>query len=98
MVVGNKLKKTSALTIEDVVMDESSTPEVKSRKRGGKSRAEQEKATVNITLNDCLACSGCVTSAETILIQQQSHKELISVISQNKVRIKVVSIFCCFGL
>ena len=30
----------------------------------------------NITLNDCLACSGCVTTAETILIEQQSHVKL----------------------
>eukprot|EP01035_Chromulina_nebulosa_P025070 gene25070-32691_t len=26
-----------------------------------------------VSLNDCLACSGCVTSAETVLIQQQSY-------------------------
>lgn len=29
-----------------------------------------------ITLNDCLACSGCITSAETVLIAQQSQEEL----------------------
>ncbi|TIB07767.1 hypothetical protein E3P89_03725 [Wallemia ichthyophaga] len=33
-----------------------------------------EKA--EITLNDCLACSGCITSAETVLIESQSHKEV----------------------
>ena len=31
-----------------------------------------------ISLNDCLACSGCVTSAETVLIQQQSSDKLFS--------------------
>uniref|UniRef100_A0A8C4N9B5 Nuclear prelamin A recognition factor-like n=1 Tax=Eptatretus burgeri TaxID=7764 RepID=A0A8C4N9B5_EPTBU len=36
----------------------------------GSSR-QLEKA--QITLNDCLACSGCVTSAESMLIAQQSH-------------------------
>ncbi|KAE8578895.1 hypothetical protein XENTR_v10023822 [Xenopus tropicalis] len=41
-----------------------------------------EKA--KITLNDCLACSGCVTSAETILITQQSHEELYKILKQNK--------------
>ncbi|KAG8433308.1 hypothetical protein GDO86_017552 [Hymenochirus boettgeri] len=41
-----------------------------------------EKA--KITLNDCLACSGCVTSAETILITQQSHEELCRILRQNK--------------
>ncbi|KAL7686589.1 putative Iron hydrogenase, small subunit, Iron hydrogenase, large subunit [Plasmopara halstedii] len=35
-----------------------------------------EKAT--ISLDDCLACSGCVTSAETVLILQQSYKEMLS--------------------
>lgn len=29
-----------------------------------------------VSLNDCLACSGCVTSAETVLITQQSIAEI----------------------
>lgn len=29
-----------------------------------------QKATVS--LNDCLACSGCITSAESVLIEQMS--------------------------
>ncbi|CAE8590399.1 unnamed protein product, partial [Polarella glacialis] len=28
-----------------------------------------------VTLSDCLACSGCVTSAETVLLQEQSVEE-----------------------
>lgn len=31
----------------------------------------------SITLADCLACSGCVTSAETVLIQQHSVDEFL---------------------
>ena len=31
---------------------------------------------VKVTLNDCLACSGCVTSAETVLLEHQSIEEL----------------------
>ena len=31
---------------------------------------------VQVTLHDCLACSGCVTSAETVLLQHQSAGEL----------------------
>jgi iron only hydrogenase large subunit-like protein len=31
--------------------------------------------TAKITLNDCLACSGCITSAESVLITQQSKEE-----------------------
>ena len=38
-----------------------------------------------ITLNDCLACSGCITSAEHILITEQSQDELYSVL-KGKVR------------
>ena len=38
---------------------------------------------VAITLDDCLACSGCITSAESVLISQQTHHELYSVLRQN---------------
>ncbi|KAK9788454.1 hypothetical protein WJX73_008871 [Symbiochloris irregularis] len=31
---------------------------------------------VKVTLHDCLACSGCVTSAETVLLEHQSTEEL----------------------
>lgn len=37
-----------------------------------------------INLSDCLACSGCITSAETILVQQQNYDELFKVINDNK--------------
>ena len=40
-----------------------------------------EKA--QITLNDCLACSGCITSAESVLITQQSQDELYRVLQEN---------------
>jgi iron only hydrogenase large subunit-like protein len=38
-----------------------------------------EDQVASITLSDCLACSGCVTSAETLLLQSQSVEELLSV-------------------
>ena len=34
-------------------------------------------AVARVTLNDCLACSGCVTSAETVLVAQQSVAEFL---------------------
>ena len=37
-----------------------------------------------ITLNDCLACSGCITSAESVLITQQSQDELYKVLLENE--------------
>jgi iron only hydrogenase large subunit-like protein len=35
-------------------------------------------APAGISLTDCLACSGCVTSAEAVLISLQSHTEVLS--------------------
>ncbi|KZT26740.1 iron hydrogenase [Neolentinus lepideus HHB14362 ss-1] len=36
-----------------------------------------------ISLNDCLACSGCITSAESILVTLQSHTEVLNFLSSN---------------
>ncbi|KAI8983512.1 iron hydrogenase [Pilobolus umbonatus] len=41
-----------------------------------------EKA--SISLNDCLACSGCITSAESVLISMQSQDELFKILNENK--------------
>ncbi|KAJ7306105.1 hypothetical protein JRQ81_010471 [Phrynocephalus forsythii] len=46
--------------------------------------ASQKLEKAKITLNDCLACSGCITSAESILITQQSHEELAKVLRANQ--------------
>ncbi|NXM60227.1 NARFL factor, partial [Illadopsis cleaveri] len=46
---------------------------------------EQKLEKAKITLNDCLACSGCITSAESVLVSQQSHGELCKVLALNKV-------------
>ncbi|KAL1760618.1 iron hydrogenase [Schizophyllum commune] len=40
-----------------------------------------EQAQIN--LNDCLACSGCITSAESVLITLQSHIEVLAFIDAN---------------
>ncbi|XP_071965332.1 cytosolic Fe-S cluster assembly factor narfl-like isoform X1 [Antedon mediterranea] len=45
-------------------------------------KTKLEKA--EITLNDCLACSGCITSAESVLITQQSQQELYRILGENK--------------
>ncbi|XP_032675138.1 probable cytosolic Fe-S cluster assembly factor CPIJ010948 [Odontomachus brunneus] len=39
---------------------------------------------VEITLADCLACSGCITSAESVLVTQQSQEELLRVFQEKK--------------
>lgn len=33
---------------------------------------------VKVSLHDCLACSGCITSAETVLLQSQSIEEFLA--------------------
>ncbi|XP_028843447.1 cytosolic Fe-S cluster assembly factor narfl isoform X2 [Denticeps clupeoides] len=59
---------------------------------GGRQKLERAK----ITLDDCLACSGCITSAESVLVAQQSHQELRKVLHHNQnssvQRVVVVSI------
>lgn len=44
---------------------------------------------MEISLSDCLACSGCVTSAESVLITQQSQEQMIQVFQENKQLIQV---------
>lgn len=51
---------------------------------GSETRLEKAK----ITLNDCLACSGCITSAESVLITQQSQDELYRILDENRQNIK----------
>lgn len=36
-----------------------------------------------VSLNDCLACSGCITTAESVLIQEQSYDSLLNHLSIN---------------
>lgn len=43
-----------------------------------------ELTKAKISLTDCLACSGCVTSAESVLISSQSHEEFLKCLQVNK--------------
>lgn len=61
---------------------------------GGKQKLEKAK----ITLNDCLACSGCITSAESVLVTQQSHQELLKVLHNNKVEVDGCVWMCLFSM
>ncbi|GJJ68163.1 hypothetical protein EMPS_00509 [Entomortierella parvispora] len=49
---------------------------------------ETKLETATISLNDCLACSGCITSAESVLVTLQSQEELYNILQQNKVAIE----------
>lgn len=46
---------------------------------------------VKISLKDCLACSGCVTSAETVMLEKQGLDEFLSNINKGKAVIVSVS-------
>ncbi|KAI1350116.1 iron only hydrogenase large subunit domain-containing protein [Xylaria sp. FL0043] len=48
----------------------------------GQNSTPSTNAPAQISLTDCLACSGCVTSAEAVLVSLQSHNELLNVLDQ----------------
>ncbi|KAI5780397.1 iron-sulfur cluster assembly associated protein Nar1 [Geopyxis carbonaria] len=50
--------------------------------RDGEGPAADTRTTAQISLTDCLACSGCVTSSEAVLVQMQSHTEVLSALEQ----------------
>lgn len=52
----------------------------------------QEHKPAEISLTDCLACSGCVTSAEAVLVSLQSHAEVLSSLDEPGDRIFVASV------
>ncbi|XP_022877886.1 protein NAR1 [Olea europaea var. sylvestris] len=45
---------------------------------------EVQNEPVKISLKDCLACSGCITSAETLMLEKQSLEEFLSNLSEGK--------------
>ncbi|KIJ18899.1 ferredoxin hydrogenase [Paxillus involutus ATCC 200175] len=45
--------------------------------------SERKLEQAQISLNDCLACSGCITSAESVLITLQSHTEVLNFLEGN---------------
>lgn len=47
--------------------------------------------TATVTLNDCLACSGCVTTAESVLIKQQSAEEFMQSVRAKKMCVVTIS-------
>ncbi|KAI9298359.1 iron hydrogenase [Neoconidiobolus thromboides FSU 785] len=67
------------------------TSEIKIEYEGEVDMGPIEYEKVNITLTDCLACSGCITSAESILVSLQSHIEVYKAIASNKTVIASIS-------
>ncbi|XP_075880173.1 cytosolic Fe-S cluster assembly factor narfl [Nelusetta ayraudi] len=73
-----KIEKKPGKSLAKIQIEDDGTY-IQINQDGGKKKLEKTK----ITLNDCLACSGCITSAESVLITQQSHEELLKVLQNN---------------
>ncbi|KRY51371.1 Cytosolic Fe-S cluster assembly factor NARFL [Trichinella britovi] len=79
------------------ILDKRSTANQSERMRSDRdeiNKSSQEKRIlkpVSVTLDDCLACSGCITSAETVLIEQQGPKEFLKMIEEFSNDNKVIS-------
>ncbi|KAL5282098.1 NARFL family protein [Megaselia abdita] len=71
-----KIEKTKSTGAKITIQEDGYYEEVASN--------QQKLQKVDITLQDCLACSGCITSAEGVLITQQSQDELLKVLSENQ--------------
>ncbi|KAM6502276.1 Iron hydrogenase [Amanita muscaria] len=57
------------------------------------SQTQRKLEQAQISLNDCLACSGCITSAESVLITSQSHAEVLAFLAANENKaVPVISI------
>jgi len=48
-----------------------------------------DRATATVSLSDCLACTGCVTSAETVLLQEQSLPKVLEALGRGRVVVSV---------
>lgn len=53
---------------------------------------KQELEAAQISLSDCLACSGCITSAESVLVSMQSHQEVLKALESPSWKIFVCSV------
>lgn len=56
----------------------------KSEDGAAEMKALEPPKPLNVTLGDCLACSGCITSAEAVLIAEQSHEKVLEVLEKKK--------------
>ncbi|GAA5999713.1 hypothetical protein JCM5350_005885 [Sporobolomyces pararoseus] len=80
-------KPAAAAATEIVIGDDSGFYE-----RGADGEKGKKLKKAEITLNDCLACSGCITSAESVLVTMQSHEEVYRVLAEQPELTPVVSI------
>ena len=55
---------------------------------------DKSTKSAKVSLNDCLACNGCVTTAETILIQAQSVDEFLKNTLNSQITKDKISVVC----
>ncbi|KAL1511720.1 hypothetical protein AB1Y20_005008 [Prymnesium parvum] len=69
----------SAACIKPIQIDQSKPNRHVLRLEGlqDEEEASAGRLTAKVTLNDCLACAGCITSAESVLVTQQSTAEFL---------------------
>ncbi len=83
--VATQTEKTSASKI--TLETDFSTTEFEMKQEPNLIRSRDAQQTqgkvATISLNDCLACSGCVTTAEAVLVQQQSYDRLLEKLAEN---------------
>ena len=72
-----KIAITSDYPQRTVLKYESKPDLIKAKVESNPDSLGNSKKIATVSLNDCLACSGCVTSAETVLIQEQSYDRLL---------------------
>ncbi|TKR65216.1 hypothetical protein L596_025647 [Steinernema carpocapsae] len=51
----------------------------------------KKSSKIAVSLNDCLACNGCITSAETVLIQEQSSDRMLESIPKYAISVVTLS-------
>ena len=76
------IKTPSSNNKNNGIKDQNAQSEVQVHSKNKQNSAEPSPPeNVKISLNDCLACSGCVTSSETLLVQSQSIQQLTEIIA-----------------
>ncbi|SCV73365.1 BQ2448_7291 [Microbotryum intermedium] len=85
-----KLANDPASKANIEIMIDASTSSYYEKATSGAKAKKLKKA--EITLNDCLACSGCITSAESVLVQMQSHQEVERMVKERPDLTPIMSI------
>ncbi|QSL65980.1 hypothetical protein MERGE_003117 [Pneumocystis wakefieldiae] len=71
----------------DIIGNTSKNNHIKIDKEGyyelDKDGIKKKLEPVSITLSDCLSCSGCITSAESVFVKTQSYQKINEVIKEN---------------